>query len=241
MVGSLSAAASGSESAVSPSPPSCSMRASISPTRFWSGALNRPTIAVSGAAIAPSTWPRSTSSGGSVARLSMSSADDRAALQDAAADREHLRLAGGVGERLRDRDGVAVGLEERDRGRAFEQREQRVGAGGLGRAAGQRVLHDRNCAPCLSSSVRSVVDLRHRQPAVVGDDQRVASSRSRSVRSATTRSLSSFCIVIPSEMTEPARRRADERRCARPSATSAGLLPSRLPAVFGRSVGYVAL
>src|SRR5688572_4756479 len=27
------------------SPPSCSIRASISPTRFWSGALNRPTIA----------------------------------------------------------------------------------------------------------------------------------------------------------------------------------------------------
>src|SRR5215204_4034338 len=32
-------------SAAAPSPPSCSIRASISPTRFWSGALNRPTIA----------------------------------------------------------------------------------------------------------------------------------------------------------------------------------------------------
>src|SRR6478609_7342088 len=65
------ASASGSGK-VSSSPPSCSILASISPTRFCSGALSRPASAVSGATIAPSTWPRSTSSGGSLARVSTS-------------------------------------------------------------------------------------------------------------------------------------------------------------------------
>src|SRR3954464_10060538 len=74
-----SAAASGSSSAAgagasaAPSPPSCSIRASIRPCRFCSGAVTRPMIAFSGPMIAPSTWPRSTSSGGSVASLVTSS------------------------------------------------------------------------------------------------------------------------------------------------------------------------
>ncbi len=46
----------------------CSMRASMNPTRSWSGALIRPAIAFSGATMAPSTCPRSTSAGGSDAR-----------------------------------------------------------------------------------------------------------------------------------------------------------------------------
>ena len=91
----------------------------------------------------------------------------------AAADLEHLRLARRVGERLRGRDHVAVGLEERDRGRAVEQREQRVGAGRLGRAARQRVLDDGEARAALDQPRAQVVDLRHRQPAVVGDEQRV--------------------------------------------------------------------
>ena len=50
------------------------MRASMSPTRFWSGALSSAAKALSGPMIAPSTCPRSTSTGGSVARLSTSAA-----------------------------------------------------------------------------------------------------------------------------------------------------------------------
>ena len=67
---------------------------------------------------------------------------DRATLHDPAADGEDLGRLRRVGERLRDGDGVAARLEERDRARAVEQREQRVGARGLGRAARQRVLDD---------------------------------------------------------------------------------------------------
>ena len=55
-------------------PPSCSMRASISPTRFWSGALTRARAGSAAApTIAPSTCPRSTSNGGSFASSSTSS------------------------------------------------------------------------------------------------------------------------------------------------------------------------
>ena len=49
------------------------MRASIRPIRSRTGAEIRPTTVISGAMIAPSTWPRSTSTGGSVARFLTSS------------------------------------------------------------------------------------------------------------------------------------------------------------------------
>src|SRR3954447_12574140 len=49
------------------------MRASMSPCRFCSGAVNRPTIAVRGAVTAPSTCARRTSTGGSFASDSISS------------------------------------------------------------------------------------------------------------------------------------------------------------------------
>ena len=78
-----------------------------------------------------------------------------------------------VGERLRDGDRVAVGLDERDRGRALEQREQRVRAGRLGRAPGQRVLDDREAGAVLEQLRAQLVDLGVRQAAVVGDDQRL--------------------------------------------------------------------
>jgi len=99
---------------------------------------------------------------------------DRSAVEDASPDREHLRLAGGRADRFGDGNGIAVGLEKRDRGRAIEQREQRVGARGLGRAAGQRVLHDGELRPVLEQLGAETVDLGHRQPAVVRDDQRLA-------------------------------------------------------------------
>ena len=82
-------------------------------------------------------------------------------------------LAGGVAERLRDRDGIAVGLDERDRRRALEQREQRVRPGGLGRAAGERVLDDREAGAVLDQLRAQAVDLGVREAAVVGDDQRL--------------------------------------------------------------------
>src|SRR5581483_533268 len=60
--GTGAAASAAGGSPVSPCSFSCSMRASI-----------RPTTAISGEVIAPTTWPRSTSTGGSVARFLTSS------------------------------------------------------------------------------------------------------------------------------------------------------------------------
>jgi hypothetical protein len=82
--------------------------------------------------------------------------------------------------------------------RPLEQREERVGARVLARAPCERVLDDREPRPVLEQLAAQVVDLRHRQTAVVGDDQRVG-RLSRSVSSATTRALSSFCISPPYE------------------------------------------
>src|SRR5207249_7314638 len=59
---------------VSPCSRSCSIRASSSPYRSCSGAVKSPTIAVSGAVIAPSSCERSTSNGGSFASDSISPA-----------------------------------------------------------------------------------------------------------------------------------------------------------------------
>ena len=194
--------------------------------------------------IAPSTWPRSTSSGGSFASSSTSAAEIVAALHDAAADLEHLRLAGRVGERLGHGDHVAVGLDERDRRRALEQREQRIRARGLGRAAGERVLDDVQPRPVLDQPPAQGVDLRHRQAAVVGDDQRLR-ARSFSVNSATTRSLSSFCTFTSSFMrSSPHSAAGSEEReqCfvlgGRLGWASAPVVRLALPAVSGDGLCY---
>jgi hypothetical protein len=102
----------------------------------------------------------------------------RAALHDAAADLEHVGLARRVGQRLRRRDHVAVRVEERDRARTVEQREQRVRAGRLGRPARERVLDDGEARPALDQLRAQLVDLRHRQPAVIRDEQRLRSLQS---------------------------------------------------------------
>ena len=217
-------------------PPSCSMRASIRPYRFCSGALTRPAIAVSGAMIAPSTWPRSTSSGGSVARLSHLRRRHRPALHDPAADREHARLARRVGERLRGRDHVAVRLEERDRARALEQREQRVGAGGLGRTARQRVLHDREARAALDQPRAERVDLRHRQAAVVGDEQRVGRAQPLGQLCDDLLLVLFLHRITSSYGSSPHGGGLEKRRCEIlcSNTASGGLLPvERLPAVFG--------
>ena len=135
----------------------------------------------------------------------------RASLHDAAADLEHLRLARGVGKRLGGRDHVAVGLEERDRARPVEQREQRIRAGGLGRAARERVLDDGEARAALEQPRAQLVDLRHRQPAIVGDEQRVRGLQARG------QLLDNVFFLISSHL------------------TSTGLLPSRggLPVVSG--------
>src|SRR5579871_6605031 len=103
----------------------------------------------------------------------------RAAGHDAAADLENLRLARGVCERLRGRDHIAVGLDERDRRRALEEREECVGSRGLGRAARERVLRHRELRAALDELRAERVDLRHRQAAIVGDEQRVRGLEAR--------------------------------------------------------------
>ena len=70
-------------------------------------------------------------------------------------------------------DPVAVALDERDRGRALEQREQRLYAGGLRRAAGEGVLDHAELCPVLEQPPAEGVDLGHRQAAVVGDEERL--------------------------------------------------------------------
>jgi hypothetical protein len=102
-----------------------------------------------------------------------------ASLEDAAADLEHVRLARRVRERLRSRDHVAVGLEEGDRARAVEQREQRVRAGRLGGPARKRVLDDGEARAAVEQARPQIVDLRHGQPAVVRDEQRVGGFQPR--------------------------------------------------------------
>src|SRR5215203_1782559 len=70
--GAASSAAGGS--AVSPCSSSWRIRASITPTSSRIGAVNRPTIAVTGPATAPTSWARRTSAGGSFASCLRSSA-----------------------------------------------------------------------------------------------------------------------------------------------------------------------
>ena len=72
-----------------------------------------------------------------------------------------------------DGDGIPVGLDERDRGRPLEQRKQRICTGGLGRAAGEGVLDDREPRPVLDQLRPQSVDLGHGQAAVVRDDHRL--------------------------------------------------------------------
>ena len=66
-----------------------------------------------------------------------------------------------------------------------------IGAGGLGGAARERVLDDGELRAVLEQLAAQRVDLRHRQAAVVGHDQRVG-RLSFSVSSLTTRSFSVF-------------------------------------------------
>ena len=219
-----------------PAASSCSIRASISPTRFCSGALKRPTIVVSGAAIAPSTWPRSTSSDGSVARSLTSSAADRAALDDAAADLDHLRLARGRAKRLRDRDRVAVatrGTRSRSGPRAARAGDPRPAASAARRVSVFLTTWKR--APCFSSSRAQRVDLRHRQAAVVGDDQRLARAQPLG-QLGDDLFLLGFVHVTSSGNDEPARRRAGGDVQAPSTPPRPDFCARALPAVFGGRV-----
>ena len=100
-------------------------------------------------------------------------AGHRLALEDAAANREHLRRPCRVGERLGNGDRVAIRLEEGDRGRPVEQRQHDVRPRSFGRAACKRVLDDGEARPVLEQLSAQRVDLLHRQPAVVRDDEGV--------------------------------------------------------------------
>src|SRR6266508_481456 len=137
------------------SPPSCSMRASIRPTRSRSGALNRPTTVMSGDATAASTWPRSRSSGGSVARVRASSCEmalpsrmpPRTSSTRVSRAESASALATATGSPSDSRNAIAVGPSSR----------ARTGSAPAASAA-RRVrvfLTTVKRAPCSSSFVRS--------------------------------------------------------------------------------------
>src|SRR5439155_4312207 len=96
---------------------------------------------------------------------------DRVALEQSAADHEHVVRPRRVVQDLRGRRGIALGVDERDRGRAVDQVEQLLDARLLGGASGQRVLDDREARAAFQQLRAQLVDLRHRQAAVVGDEQ----------------------------------------------------------------------
>ena len=132
-----------------------------------------------GATIAPTSCPRRTSTGGSVASVSTSVARERLALEDPAAKREHVRLLRRGGERLRDGRRIARRLDERDRGRALEHHEERVGARLLGRAPRERVLHDPEARAVREQLVAQRLELLVRQAAIVRDDERLGRAELR--------------------------------------------------------------
>ena len=106
-------------------------------------------------------------------------ARQRLAFEDPSAQRQHVGLLGLRRERLRHGRGIAAGLDEGDRRRTFEHDEQCVGAGLLGRPASQRVLDDAKPCSVLEQIVAQRLELLVREPAVVGDDQRVRFSQVR--------------------------------------------------------------
>ena len=173
LLGGLPASATAPAADVSPCCSSCSMRASIRPYRFCSGALISPAIAFSGPRIAPSTWPRSTSAGGSLARSSTScsligrpsSSPPRIARIFVVRAASESALATATGSPSDSRNAIPVGPSS--------MREQRVLARRLGGAPRQRVLDDAERRAVLQHLGAERVDLAHREPAVVRDEQRV--------------------------------------------------------------------
>src|SRR5438132_5336674 len=96
---------------------------------------------------------------------------DELPVEDSAPDHEHVARARRLVQDLRHRSRVAVGLEERDRGRAFDQVEHVLRAGFFGREPRERVLDDREARAGLEQARAPLVDLGHRQAAVVGHHQ----------------------------------------------------------------------
>src|SRR4029453_5237223 len=98
---------------------------------------------------------------------------DLLAFQDSSADLEDARLPHRGVQRLRDGDWIAVRLEKRDRRWAVQEGQERIGPGLLGRTPRERVLDDREAGPVVEELAAQLVDRRHGEPAVVGDDQRL--------------------------------------------------------------------
>ena len=193
-------------------PPSCSTRASINPTRSRSGADSSPSSCVTGATMTPTSWLLSTSSGGSFASSSTSAAAIVLPERMPPRSERTFVVLRRVGQRLRHRDGVAVGLDERDRRRPFEQREQRLRAGRLRGAPGERVLHDRERRPVLAQLRPNAGELRVGQPAVVRHDQRLGLGEPLGQLLDDPFLVSFVHVSFPSEMTRPALRRVTRPR-----------------------------
>src|SRR6185503_6690753 len=96
---------------------------------------------------------------------------DHGAFEQAPADHEDVVRPGGVVQDLRHRSGIALGVEECDRGRPVDQLEPLLPAPSLGRPPRERVLDDREAGAGLEQLAPQLVDLRHRQAAVVRHHQ----------------------------------------------------------------------
>ena len=123
--------------------------------------------------IAPSTWPRSTSIGGSFA--SSSTLDAEISRPDMTPPRisrtfvSRAESASAFATATMSPSASMNAIADGPSRRASSASD----AGGLCRAAGERVLDDREPRPVLEQPPTQGVDLGHRQAAVIGDEERL--------------------------------------------------------------------
>ena len=143
-------------------------------TRPWISAFRPRTRPVIGEAIIPTSWPWSTSSGGSFESASSCSTRQGVAVHQAALERQQVGLAPEGRERLRRKgDVAAVRAHERERGRSLQHLLQRLRPRLVGGALGQRVLHDPEARARLGQPRAQLGGLRHRDPSVVDGEHRL--------------------------------------------------------------------
>ena len=164
-----------------------------------SAPLSPRTSPVSGDASTPTNWPCSTSRAGSLAIDSICSTESALAAHRAALELRQLVLRS---ERRRSpwRPAATSPLHERERGRALEQRLERLGAGLVGGALGERVLDDLQRRVGLDQLAAQVGGLRDRHAAVVDREDRLAPTRCRRRPASTTAAFwSLFTLVVSNE------------------------------------------
>ena len=134
-------------------------------------AVSSPARVAIGACIPPASFARRTSRDGRLARLCTRVGADRPVAEDGARDRDDAVRPRRVDDRLRGRRLVVA---ERDRGRAGEQRAERVADRVLGGDPHEPVLDDAVGHVLLAEGAADLRDLLHGEAAVFRDDQRPA-------------------------------------------------------------------